>query len=310
MKYSNGQMVDSENVKILEIEDNNFSKECYKEPIHNFFKENGFNKAKGSGSTGWRNNERNYSIKLSANQYFRFSVLEQHPITSYYMSDDVTSFTTVTKKTKSGVGPNGRKYFLDTVKFDGDKFVEYIKNKHEAKKEKKQNKTISKFRKDIIVPWVTGSIQEVIPEFATCSFGSGNIISGSYKSNIITFSFKSVRMTQKQISEIDFDDIIFNIYLNIKTISQSCDREMKLNMNGIKNLISNFPEINKEYRTRQVKLEKEIRPIQDNVNSLYAEKKLLNEKIETEKFVIESLRAKSKNEFEMFLNGLSLGNAN
>lgn len=117
-------------------------------------------------------------------------------------------------------------------------------------------------------------------------------------------------MTQKQISEIDFDDITFNIYLNIKNMSQSFDREMKLNMNGIKNLISNFPEIDKEYRTRQVKLEKEIRPTQDIVNSLYAEKKLLNEKIETEKLVIESLRAKSKNEFEMFLNGLSLGKTN
>lgn len=308
MKYSNGQLVDSENVKVLEIEDTDFSKECYKEPIHNFFKEIGFNKAKGSGSTGWRNTVRNYSIKLSANQYFRFNVTE-HRIDGYY-ADDVTSFTTVTQKTHFGFGPKGRKYFLDTVKFDGDKFVEYIKNKQEEKKEKKQNKTISKFRKDIIVPWVTGSIQEVIPEFETCSFGCGNIISGSYKSKNITFSFNSIRMTQKQISEIDFDDITFNIYLNIKNMSQSFDREMKLNMNGIKNLISNFPEIDKEYRTRQVKLEKEIRPTQDIVNSLYAEKKLLNEKIETEKLVIESLRAKSKNEFEMFLNGLRLGKTN
>ncbi len=308
MKYSNGQLVDSENVKVLEIEDSNFSKECYKEPIHNFFKGIGFNKAGGSGSTGWRDSDRNYSIKLSANQYFRFNV-SKNRVDGYY-ADDVTSFTTTIPKTSSGVGPKGGKYFLDTVKFDGDKFVEYIKNKQEVKKEKKQNKTISKFRKDIIVPWVTGSIQEVIPEFETCSFGSGNIISGSYKSKNITFSFNSIRMTQKQISEIDFDDITFNIYLNIKNMSQSFDREMKVNMNGIKNLISNFPEIDKEYRTRQVKLEKEIRPTQDIVNSLYAEKKLLNEKIETEKLVIESLRVKSKNEFEMFLNGLSLGNAN
>ena len=222
----------------------------------------------------------------------------------------MTSFTTVTEKTSSGVGPKGRKYFLNTLKFDGDKFEEYIKNKQDEKKEKKQNKTISKFRKDIIVPWVTGNIQEVLPEFETCSFGSGNIIYGSYKNKNITFNFNAIRMTQKQISEIDFDDIVFNIYLNIKNMTQSFDREMKLKMSGIKNIISNFPEIDKEYRTRQVKLEKEIRPTQDIVNSLYAEKKILNQKLESEKLIIESIKEKSKNEFEKYLNELSLGNSN
>jgi hypothetical protein len=308
MKYSNCQLVDSENPRILEIEDSDFSKIWYRESIHKFFKELGFNNARGSGNTGWRNDIRNFSIKLSANQYFRFNICKNSVDGCY--SIDTTSFATITKQTSSGVGPKGRKYFLNTITFDGDKFVEYIKTQQEQKKEKKQNKTISKFRKDIILPWVTGNIQEVIPEFSQCSFGNGNIVYGSYSNKNITFRFNSVRMTQKQISEIDFDDITFNIYLNIKNMTQSFDKELKVKMSGIKNLVSNFPEIEKEYRIRQLETEKEIRPVQDVVNSLYKEKKIVCDKIEKEKGTIESIREKSKNNFAKFLNELNLGKEN
>jgi ferritin-like metal-binding protein YciE len=72
----------------------------------------------------------------------------------------------------------------------------------------------------------------------------------------------------------------------------------------------NFPEIEKEYRIRQLETEKEIRPVQDVVNSLYKEKKIVCDKIEKEKGTIESIREKSKNNFAKFLNELNLGKEN
>lgn len=307
MKYVEGQIVDSENPRILEIEDTDFSKDCYVEPIHNLFKEIGFSKAKGSGTNvpggSWG---RNYSIKLTANQYFRFGLLKES-FSGYYNVPDFPNFIIKTNKTSSGVGPKGKTYFRNTLKFDGDLILEFIKNNQEAKKEKKQNKTVSKFRKDIILPWVTGNIQEVLPEFEQCHFGSCNIIYGNHKTKAITFSFQSDRMTQKQISEIDFDDIKFNVYFNLKSLSQSFEKNLKLNMVGMKNLFSNFPTVEKEYRKFQVDLDKEIRPVQNIVNKLYAEKQILNKKIEQEKATIESLKEKSRASFEEYLNGLQLG---
>lgn len=284
MKYSELNLVDSQNDRILEIESIDLFDKKFIQIIVDAFDKAGYKKSRGEI---FQYNYSNYSFKYGFRDYIRIEINNKSRLWSTNFKEAIEINSIVT-----GVDPKNKskKLKLHTLKIDFDKIASKIEESKNNRVENKQNRTVTKFKKDLVLPWVLGNIQEFYEDFTNVSISSTNSITGSYKNKNIEFHLSSPNMTKKVFSNIDFDDI--NFCFRIKH-SKKLVFHSNLHMSGIRLTLSNWPVFKAMLDTEESRLAKEIEPLEKSIFEM-------EQKIRETEFLILKLKIDSEKNIKKF----------
>jgi len=306
MKYLETNLIDATNEKFLEISavklaDNNDIAKI----IIEAFEKNGYKKANGSGSyMNWYEST-SFSFKYGFRDYIRFGIYKTAAINAccnFSPSANIieTCIQTKTHQTTIPHPKTPNKFLTHQIITIDFSLLDQMIAEHKVKKvEIKQNKSVSKFKKDLFLPWFMGHIQEVIPDFEKANVGSRHNIIASYQSQTLRFNIESREMTKKEFSDIEFDDIRFKINMRIE---KQGFNSSGLSMDGLKNALANFKEIKKFVDSEDEKFKNDTKPFLKNMSDIENQIAILNQEKHKTKEKIEALKVESKKRIAKFAN--------
>lgn len=301
MKYLEQDLIDPENEKLLEIESENLYNIDFAKIITEAFEKNGYTKANGSGKINYYWGL-DFSFKYGFRDYIKFAIKDKNNMNHRDVNRSKFSKEIfITLRTSSYFRPKQptKPIYRNTLTIDFEKLPEKIKQIKENKIENNKNKNVSKFKKDLFVPWFVGNIQDVVEDFEKAYVGYRHVICGNYSIKNTNFTIHSNEMTKKQFSEIEFEDIKFSINANI---SGTRINNQNLTMVGLKTILGDIEKIKKFISEETKKNESIIKKCDDEIKELLKKKDEINELIGRQKEIKENIKQELKLKIAKFAN--------
>lgn len=303
MKFLEENLVDSENEKILEIESEKLHDTKFVKIITDAFEKNGFKKANGCGRNDYFYGT-DFSFKYGFRDYIKFAIKDKYTLSKDSNRQKFSEGISIVNKTSSFPSPKKlqKLIFRHTLIIDFHKIAEKIIKLKENKVELAKNKNVSKFKKDLALPWFVGSIQDVVEDFQKAWVGYRYSINGTFSSKEVSFNITSSEMTKKQFSETEFEDLKFRLSANIQGTKIN---NQNLTMVGLKNILGNFKSIKKFIEEETKKQEPIVKMIDSEITKLMKQKQELNISIDTHKIQKDKLKEELRQKISKFANELN-----